>query len=213
MRRDDIHHILVIGSGPIVIGQACEFDYSGNQAVRALKEEGYEVSLINPNPATVMTTPGIADHIFLEPLKKEYIERIFDQVGPDAILSTMGGQTALNLTMELEKEGILGKYGVKVIGASADAIEKAEDRGKFKEIITSLGYESARSGIAHSIGGFTGYALVTLAMVIGTYIKVQMILAVIPFYHFIATIGTFIGNLISGIITLLLVYLGQQPAA
>ena len=151
MRRDDIHHILVIGSGPIVIGQACEFDYSGNQAVRALKEEGYEVSLINPNPATVMTTPGIADHIFLEPLKKEYIERIFDQVGPDAILSTMGGQTALNLTMELEKEGILGKYGVKVIGASADAIEKAEDRGKFKEIITSLGYESARSGIAHSI--------------------------------------------------------------
>ena len=151
MRRDDIHHILVIGSGPIVIGQACEFDYSGNQAVRALKEEGYEVSLINPNPATVMTTPGIADHIFLEPLKKEYIERIFDQVGPDAILSTMGGQTALNLTMELEKEGILEKYGVKVIGASAEAIEKAEDRGKFKEIVTELGYESARSGIAHSL--------------------------------------------------------------
>ncbi len=151
MRRDDIHHILVIGSGPIVIGQACEFDYSGNQAVRALKEEGYEVSLINPNPATVMTTPGLADHIFLEPLKKEYIERIFDQVGPDAILSTMGGQTALNLTMELQKEGILDKYGVKVIGASADAIEKAEDRGLFKDIISSLGYESARSGIAHNI--------------------------------------------------------------
>ena len=151
MKRDDIHHILVIGSGPIVIGQACEFDYSGNQAVRALKEEGYEVSLINPNPATVMTTPGLADHIFLEPLKKEYIERIFDQVGPDAILSTMGGQTALNLTMELQKEGILDKYGVKVIGASAEAIEKAEDRGKFKEIITQLGYESARSGVAHSI--------------------------------------------------------------
>ena len=151
MKRTDIHHILVIGSGPIVIGQACEFDYSGNQAVRALKEEGYEVSLINPNPATVMTTPGLADHIFLEPLKKEYIERIFDQVGPDAILSTMGGQTALNLTMELEKEGILEKYGVKVIGASAEAIEKAEDRGKFKDIMTSLGYESARSGIAHSV--------------------------------------------------------------
>ena len=151
MRRDDIHHILVIGSGPIVIGQACEFDYSGNQAVQALKEEGYEVSLINPNPATVMTTPGLADHIFLEPLRKEYIERIFDQVGPDAILSTMGGQTALNLTMELEKEGLLKKYGVKVIGASAEAIERAEDRGKFKDIVTSLGYESARSGIAHSI--------------------------------------------------------------
>ena len=151
MKRTDIHHILVIGSGPIVIGQACEFDYSGNQAVRALKEEGYEVSLINPNPATVMTTPGLADHIFLEPLKKEYIERIFDQVGPDAVLSTMGGQTALNLTMELQKEGILDKYGVKVIGASAEAIEKAEDRGKFKEIMTELGYESARSGIAHSV--------------------------------------------------------------
>ena len=151
MRRNDIHHILVIGSGPIVIGQACEFDYSGNQAVRALKEEGYEVSLINPNPATVMTTPSIADHIFLEPLKKEYIERIFDQVGPDAILSTMGGQTALNLTMELEKEGILNKYGVKVIGASAEAIEKAEDRGIFKQIMTDLGYESARSGIARSV--------------------------------------------------------------
>ncbi len=151
MRRDDIHHILVIGSGPIVIGQACEFDYSGNQAVRALKEEGYEVSLINPNPATVMTTPSLADHIFLEPLKKEYIERIFDQVGPDAVLSTMGGQTALNLTMELQKDGTLEKYGVKVIGASADAIEKAEDRGKFKDIITELGYESARSGIAHSV--------------------------------------------------------------
>ncbi|MBR4427414.1 MAG: hypothetical protein IKS77_06890, partial [Spirochaetales bacterium] len=104
-RRDDIHHILVIGSGPIVIGQACEFDYSGNQAVKTLKEEGYEVSLINPNPATMMTTPGIADHIFLEPLTTDYVEKIFQQVGPDAILSTMGGQTGLNLTMELEKKG------------------------------------------------------------------------------------------------------------
>ena len=119
-RRDDIHHILVIGSGPIIIGQACEFDYSGNQAVKALKDEGYEVSLINPNPATVMTTPGIADHIFLEPLTPDYVEKIFQQVGPDAILSTMGGQTALNLTMELDRLGILEKYGVKVIGASID---------------------------------------------------------------------------------------------
>ena len=151
MRRDDIRHILVIGSGPIVIGQACEFDYSGVQAVRALKEEGYEVSLINPNPATVMTTPGLADHIFMEPLTPEYIEKIFEQAGPDAILSTMGGQTALNLTMELQKRGILEKYGVKVIGASAEAIERAEDRGKFKEIMTTLGLESAKSGIAHSI--------------------------------------------------------------
>lgn len=151
MRREDIHHILVIGSGPIVIGQACEFDYSGNQAVRALKEEGYEVSIINPNPATVMTTPDSADHIFLEPLKKEYITRIFEQVGPDAILSTMGGQTALNLTLELEKEGILDKYGVKILGASAESIEKAEDREKFKALVSSLGLESARSGIARTL--------------------------------------------------------------
>lgn len=151
MRREDIHHVLVIGSGPIVIGQACEFDYSGNQAVRALKEEGYEVSLINPNPATVMTTPGQADHIFLEPLKVEYIERIFEQVAPDAILSTMGGQTALNLTMELQKSGLLDKYQVKVLGASAEAIEKAEDREKFKDVVSSLGLESAKSGIARSL--------------------------------------------------------------
>lgn len=150
-RRNDINHILVIGSGPIVIGQACEFDYSGNQAVRALKEEGYEVSLINPNPATVMTTPGIADHIFLEPLKPEYVERIFQQVGPDAILSTMGGQTALNLTMELEKLGLLEKYNVKVIGASTESIDRAEDRGKFKQIIESLGLECAKSRIVHSL--------------------------------------------------------------
>ena len=151
MRRDDIHHILVIGSGPIVIGQACEFDYSGNQAVRALKEEGYEVSLINPNPATVMTTPSTADHIFLEPLKIEYIERIFEQVAPDAILSTMGGQTALNLTMELQASGLLDKYNVKVLGASAESIDKAEDREKFKDIVSSLGLESAKSGIARSL--------------------------------------------------------------
>ena len=150
-KREDIKHILVIGSGPIIIGQACEFDYSGNQAVKALKEEGYEVSLLNPNPATVMTTPGTADHIFMEPLKCEYVERIFQQLGPDAILSTMGGQTALNLTMELAKKGILKKYGVKVIGASIESIEKAEDRGKFKDIVTSLGLESAKSGIATSV--------------------------------------------------------------
>ena len=150
-KREDIHHILVIGSGPIIIGQACEFDYSGNQAVKALKDEGYEVSLINPNPATVMTTPGVADHIFLEPLTVDYVEKIFQQVGPDAILSTMGGQTSLNLTMELQKKGILEKYGVKVIGASIDAIEKAEDRGAFKEIVTSIGLESAKSMVVHNL--------------------------------------------------------------
>jgi carbamoyl-phosphate synthase, large subunit len=150
-KRTDIKHILIVGSGPIVIGQACEFDYSGNQAVKALKEEGYEISILNPNPATVMTVPGIADHIFLEPLKCEYVEQIFRQVGPDAILSTMGGQSALNLVMELEENGMLEKYGVKVIGASAESIRKAEDRGEFKEIVSSLGLESARSEIAHSV--------------------------------------------------------------
>ncbi|MBR2281019.1 MAG: carbamoyl-phosphate synthase large subunit, partial [Spirochaetales bacterium] len=133
------------------IGQACEFDYSGNQAVKALKDEGYEVSLINPNPATVMTTPGVADHIFLEPLTTDYIEKIFQQVGPDAILSTMGGQTALNLTMELQSKGILDKYGVSVIGASIDAIRKAEDRGAFKDIVTSIGLESAKSMVVHDL--------------------------------------------------------------
>ncbi|MBO4409148.1 MAG: carbamoyl-phosphate synthase large subunit, partial [Spirochaetales bacterium] len=150
-RRNDIHHILVIGSGPIVIGQACEFDYSGNQAVKTLKEEGYEVSLINPNPATMMTTPGIADHIFLEPLTTDYVEKIFQQVGPDAILSTMGGQTALNLTMELDRKGLLEKYGVKVIGASIESIRKAEDRGAFKDIVSSIGLESARSTVVHDL--------------------------------------------------------------
>ncbi len=150
-KRTDIHHILVVGSGPIIIGQACEFDYSGNQAVKALKEEGYEVSLINPNPATVMTTPGVADHIFLEPLKIEYVEQIFQQVRPDAILSTMGGQTALNLVMELESSGLLKKYNVEVIGASTQSIKKAEDRGEFKKIVSSLGLESAQSEVVHTL--------------------------------------------------------------
>lgn len=149
--RTDIHRILVIGSGPIVIGQACEFDYSGTQAVKALKEEGYEVLLVNPNPATVMTTPGIADRIYLEPLKVEYVEQIFQRDRPDAILSTMGGQTGLNLTMELHKQGLLEKYGVQVIGAGVTSIELAEDRGRFKEVVESLGLESARSAVAHTV--------------------------------------------------------------
>lgn len=149
--RTDIHRILVIGSGPIVIGQACEFDYSGTQAVKALKEEGYEVLLVNPNPATVMTTPGIADRIYLEPLKVEYIEQIFQRDRPDALLSTMGGQTGLNLTMELHKQGLLKKYGVQVIGAGIESIELAEDRGRFKEVVEALGLESARSVVAHTV--------------------------------------------------------------
>jgi carbamoyl-phosphate synthase large subunit len=151
--RKDIHKILIIGSGPIVIGQACEFDYSGTQAVRALKEEGYEVILVNPNPATVMTTPGIADRIYVDPLKPEYVEEIIKQERPDAILSTMGGQTALNLTLKLHHMGILDKYGVEVIGANPESINKAEDRGEFKKVIESLGLESPRSTVTKSVTG------------------------------------------------------------
>ncbi len=149
--RTDIKRILVVGSGPIVIGQACEFDYSGTQAVKALKEEGYEVTLVNPNPATVMTTPGIADHIYMDPLRPEYIEQIFQREQPDAILSTMGGQTALNLTLELERLGLLRQYGVEVIGASIESIGLAEDRGSFKKIVEGLGLESAKSTIIHTL--------------------------------------------------------------
>lgn len=149
--RTDIKKILIIGSGPIVIGQACEFDYSGTQAVKALKEEGYEVILINPNPATVMTTPGIADSIYMEPLKVEYVEEILKKEKPDAILTTMGGQTGLNLTRELHRLGILEKYGVEIIGAGIESIELAEDRGKFKEVVASLGLDSPQSILTRDI--------------------------------------------------------------
>jgi carbamoyl-phosphate synthase large subunit len=149
--RTDIHSILVIGSGPIVIGQACEFDYSGTQAVQALKEEGFRVILVNPNPATVMTTPGMADAIYMEPLTCEYVEEILRTEKPDAILTTMGGQTGLNLTMELHHKGILAKHGVEVIGAGIASIELAEDRRRFKEVVASLGLESARSVTVKSI--------------------------------------------------------------
>lgn len=151
--RKDIKKIMIIGSGPIVIGQACEFDYSGVQAVKALKEEGYNVILVNPNPATVMTTPGIADAIYVEPLKPVYVEKIIQKEKPDAILSTMGGQTALNLTLELQAEGILDKYNVEIIGARVDSINKAEDRGEFKKVIESLGLESPRSAVTKTVDG------------------------------------------------------------
>lgn len=143
--RRDIQTILIIGSGPIVIGQACEFDYSGVQAVRALKEEGYKVILVNPNPATVMTTPGIADEIYMEPLTVEHTERIIQRERPDAILSTMGGQTALNLTLDLHAAGVLDRYGVEIIGAHIESIELAEDRGKFKEVVARVGLDSPKS--------------------------------------------------------------------
>ncbi|MBN2652134.1 MAG: carbamoyl-phosphate synthase large subunit [Spirochaetales bacterium] len=149
--RKDIKKILIIGSGPIVIGQACEFDYSGVQAVKALKEEGYEVVLVNPNPATVMTTPGIADAIYTEPLHPDYLDKILEVEKPDAILPTMGGQTALNLAMSLDKLGILAKHNVELIGASIKAIDLAEDRGQFKQICLDIGLDVPKSGIVHTL--------------------------------------------------------------
>ena len=149
--RTDIHSILIIGSGPIVIGQACEFDYSGNQAVKALREEGYRVILVNPNPATVMTTPGIADRIYMDPLEVPYLEEIIKIERPDAILPTMGGQTALNLAMDLHAAGVLDRYKVELIGAKVDAIRKAEDRGEFKKVVASIGLESPNSVLTRSV--------------------------------------------------------------
>ena len=156
--RKDIHKILIIGSGPIVIGQACEFDYSGNQAVKALKEEGYNVVLVNPNPATIMTTPGVADTIYMDPLEPNYLEAIIAKERPDAILPTMGGQTALNVTLALGKLGIFETYNLEVLGANLDSIELAEDRGKFKELMTKIGLESPRSLLANSYEEAMGFA-------------------------------------------------------
>ena len=165
--RKDLERILIIGSGPIVIGQACEFDYSGTQAVRALKEIGYKVILANPNPATVMTTPGLADRVYMEPLKPEYLEQIIRHERPDAILPTMGGQTALNLTLKLYDEGILARYGVEVIGANVDAIRKAEDRGLFKQVAQDMGLEVPRSLLTKDIAGARKiYAEVGLPLII-----------------------------------------------
>ncbi len=150
-KRTDIKSILIIGAGPIVIGQACEFDYSGAQACKALREEGYKVILVNSNPATIMTDPQTADVTYIEPITKEVLERIIEKERPDAILPTMGGQTALNCAMDLAHHGVLEKYGIELIGASPAAIEKAEDRLKFKEAMDKIGLGSARSGIAYSL--------------------------------------------------------------
>ena len=150
-KRTDIKSILIIGAGPIIIGQACEFDYSGAQACKALKQEGYRVILINSNPATIMTDPETADVTYIEPITWEVVEKIIAKEKPDAVLPTMGGQTALNCAMDLYNNGVLNKYGVRLIGASPEAIEKAEDRQKFKEAMTRIGLGSARSGIAHSL--------------------------------------------------------------
>jgi carbamoyl-phosphate synthase large subunit len=144
-KRTDIKKILLIGSGPIIIGQACEFDYSGTQACKALREEGYKVVLVNSNPATIMTDPETADATYIEPLTVDILELIIKKERPDAVLPTMGGQTALNLVVELAEKGIFEKYGVELIGAKLDAIKKAEDRDLFKEAMKKIGLEIPQS--------------------------------------------------------------------
>lgn len=146
-----IEKILVIGSGPIVIGQGCEFDYSGVQACKALREEGYEVILINSNPATIMTDPEFAPRTYIEPITPEVVEKIIIREKPDALLPTLGGQTALNTSMDLFKAGTLEKHGVKMIGANADAIDKGEDRLRFKEAMLKIGLDLPQSGVAHTM--------------------------------------------------------------
>ena len=150
-KRTDIKSILILGAGPIVIGQACEFDYSGAQACKALKEEGYRVVLVNSNPATIMTDPEMADATYIEPINWQVVERIIDKERPDAILPTMGGQTALNCALDLATHGVLEKYGVEMIGATADAIDKAENRDRFDEAMKKIGLSCPKAGIAHSM--------------------------------------------------------------
>ena len=150
-RRDDIKSILIIGSGPIVIGQACEFDYSGTQAIKALREEGYRIVLVNSNPATIMTDPELAEATYIEPITAEFVERIIAKERPDAILPTLGGQTALNVGLELDKNGVLEKYNCEMIGATAEAIFKAEDRDAFRTAMDAIGLSSAESEIARTL--------------------------------------------------------------
>jgi carbamoyl-phosphate synthase large subunit len=150
-RRTDIKKILLVGSGPIVIGQACEFDYSGTQGAKALVELGYDVVLVNSNPATIMTDPELVRRTYIEPIDKESLTAIIQRERPDALLPTLGGQTALNAALELHDSGILSKFGVQLIGAQVDAIRRAEDRELFKQAMARAGLESARSGHAHSL--------------------------------------------------------------
>ena len=150
-RRTDLQSILIIGAGPIIIGQACEFDYSGAQACKALREEGYRVILVNSNPATIMTDPEMADVTYIEPITWPMVAAIIERERPDALLPTMGGQTALNCALDLAREGVLTKFDVELIGATRKAIDKAEDREKFKAAMTRIGLGSARSGIAHDV--------------------------------------------------------------
>ncbi len=164
-KRTDLESILIIGSGPIVIGQACEFDYSGTQAVRVLRQEGYRVVLLNSNPATIMTDPEFADATFVEPITVDVVESIIKRERPDALLPTLGGQTALNVTREAAARGVFEKYGVELIGAGLEAIETAEDRGKFKEAMEAIGIATARSVYVRTVAeaiaaaGDLGYPL------------------------------------------------------
>src|SRR4051794_8001691 len=150
-RRTDLRKILLIGSGPIVIGQACEFDYSGTQACKALREEGYTVVLVNSNPATIMTDPETADRIYIEPITWEMVARVIEKERPDALLPTLGGQTALNTAMQLHEKGVLHKFGVEMIGARPEAIAKAEDREQFKKAMEKIGIPVPKSGVARSL--------------------------------------------------------------
>ena len=150
-RRDDLRHVLVIGSGPIVIGQAAEFDYSGTQACRVLRAEGLRVSLVNSNPATIMTDPEFADATYVEPVTPEFVEKVIAAERPDALLATLGGQTALNTAVALHENGVLQRYGVELIGADIDAIQRGEDRLKFKEIVQAVGGDVPRSAVCHSM--------------------------------------------------------------
>src|SRR6187431_3637688 len=150
-KRTDIESILIIGAGPIIIGQACEFDYSGAQACKALKEEGYRVILVNSNPATIMTDPEMADAIYIEPVNWRTVARIIEKERPDAVLPTMGGQTALNTALDLVREGVLEEHGVELIAASREAIDMAEDRELFRHAMKDIGLATPRAGIAHNL--------------------------------------------------------------
>src|SRR5512133_1020342 len=166
-KRTDISSILIIGAGPIVIGQACEFDYSGVQACKALRAEGYRIVLVNSNPATIMTDPDVADATYIEPITPEMVAKIIEKERPDALLPTMGGQTALNTALALEGMGVLAKYGVEMIGAKAEVIDKAEDRQKFRDAMDKLGLESPRSHAAHSMEeAMAGFEYVGLPAII-----------------------------------------------
>ncbi|HHH36675.1 MAG TPA: carbamoyl-phosphate synthase large subunit, partial [Gammaproteobacteria bacterium] len=150
-KRTDIESILIIGAGPIVIGQACEFDYSGAQACKTLREEGYRIVLVNSNPATIMTDPAMADATYVEPVRWETVARIIEKERPDALLPTMGGQTALNCALDLASRGVLEEFGVELIGASREAIDMAEDRERFREAMKEIGLSCPRAAIAHSM--------------------------------------------------------------